>query len=275
MAWSVVGGKSGPRPAGQEPEALVEPVVQVGEDIEARRAAASSTASGTPSSLRQIDATSSAAGASRTRSSRGPGHARRRAGPRRSRQVLYRAALPVATTSAPAGKRARPYRSGSPAVASNWSLGQLRLSGSASSAAATITCSQLSNHQRSDRKGLRPAPPHDPLPASRTPKAVAKAAGNMGRGKRAPGRKDASRRSSATRRAATSSETGLPEPPGPTTVTNRRTAHERAPSACSFSRPTKLLGRVGRSPVTLARAASSGAKSRPDVRAFVDPLQGG
>ncbi len=65
-------------------------------------------------------------------------------------------------------------------------------------------------------------------------------------------------RSSASRAATSTARRVLPDPPAPVTVTRRQDRTSEPTSACSASRPTKLLRYVGRLLVS-STAASQGS----------------
>ena len=136
-------------------------------------------------------------------------------------------------------------RSGSRLVARTRTSSQACSRPAHSSAAAPITCSQLSSTSSSCRRAsTAPAPPAAGIPGcSRTPSATATADGTCA-GSRT-GASSASHTPSANR-AATRPATApasrvLPTPPGPVTVTSRCSSSRPATSRTAAARPTKLV----------------------------------
>jgi hypothetical protein len=259
------------------------------------RAAASSIASGSPSSRRQISTT--AVTLSWVTAKPGWTATARSAN---SRTTGWAMASPAEAPgsgrpSGGTGHRASPrIPSGSRLVASTRSLGQRPSRLSTSRAAASITCSQLSStssvwvaDSASTRRLIasRGMAGGSSNPTSRRPSALVTACGTS------PGSVTAASStshappgtSSAILAATVVASRVFPAPPGPTSVTRRPSLSCLSICACSCSRPTKLvratrrlprgrvpLGRSGtRSPRRTARCASrsSGPGSVPSSSA--------
>ena len=213
------------------------------------RAAASSIASGMPSSDRQIAATAAALAGRQREAGRGrrrPG--RRTAGPpppRTRRRTRRPAAGPA--------RRSRPP----PAAARGWwrsAAGPARRPAAAgqSRAQASSRCSQLSSASTSERGaqrvGERVERAGGPSPRRRRAADATRATTRSGLDTSASsdvaGAVGEARRPSAA--SARSARRVLPMPPGPVSVTIRPANTSLRSSSSSCSRPTKLFGSVGR-----------------------------
>ena len=210
------------------------------------RAAASSIASGSPSSLRQTCPTT---GAVSGVSSKPPSTAAAR-----SPNRITAGAPAIASGASPsAGTGSEPVRNtrspgtpnGSRLVASRRSSGQARRRSSASRAHASTRCSQLSSTSSSSdsRRRSRTSSSRSLCGRSRTPRTRATAlTTNCGSNTGARSTNQApSRVCPAVLAASSIASRVFPDPPAPVKVTRRAPASSAASSASSRSRPTKLV----------------------------------
>ena len=221
-----------------------------------RRAAASSSASGMPSSRAQTSATA-AAFCAVTRKS-GCAVAARSTNSRTASHRVSASAASAAGGSRGPGSDSEGTRKGvSPAtpsssrlVASTRTPGQPRRRASARRAAASTRCSQLSStrSRRLGRSASESVAARGRPASSRTPRAAATAWG--ARAGSARGASSTSHTPSgyagSTSAAARRARRVLPTPPAPVSVTRRWAPSSAATAASSRSRPTKLVSCRGR-----------------------------
>ena len=190
-----------------------------------------------------------------------PGRARRRGGPRRRVRSgagvgaeRRRSPWSVGTASGgPRTSRSPERRSGSRLVASTVSPGQAA-SRSATSGAASITCSKLSSTSRADRRrrARRQHVAERAVADLTHPEGAGDRRQRRGRARdtapRATNQTPSANASAAASAAARRASRVLPTPPGPVSVT-RRTSGRRSSSptaAISRSRPTSEVSGTGR-----------------------------
>ena len=241
---------------------IVESIGELGRRQRRVRAAASSIASGSPSSRRQIRARA-AAFPSRRRNRPHRGRARNEQADRsrRSNLVDGLSSRPVAPSSPANGQHtSSPRSSGWRVVTSMRSAGHSASRRSTTRADAASTCSQLS----SSSKPLAPdnirvaAASADSLPSSCNPSAVARASGTssaLAIADRSTNQTPSGKRAAAAL-ATCSARRVLPAPPGPFRVTRRLSSSCRWTSLSSCCRPMKLVrGRLSSVRVGIGGAA--------------------
>ena len=216
------------------------------------RAAASSMPRGRPSSSSQISSTT---GAPMLDSQPGTTW--------RARSVNRRAASDVSGRTG--YSCSPPMRSATRVVTSARERGDARRM-SATTGAPSIRCSKLSmtsSTDRSRRKSGRVSAALRSVPSNRPSVRATAARTSVASSRLASGTNHApSGNAAARRRAVSSARLDLPIPPGPVRVTSRPASSSSASSAISASRPTKLVIRSGRSPMTAAPVRSGGNSLR-------------
>ncbi len=224
-------------------------------DIISVLAAASSMASGIPSSRAQIRATLSAfAGVSTKCGWTRPARARNRRTASASATASNAAHSPLPGFGRPSGEMRQTcspeVRRGSWAVARTLSPGQSRRRPSTSRAQASIRCSQLSSRSSSCRPPMCPgsASATEVPYCSRSRSAVATSRDTWAGSVRAArlANQAPSGYSPSISRATSSASRVLPRPDAPVMVTSRACRRTAASSVSSGSRPTKLVSWTGR-----------------------------
>ena len=242
------------------------PAISAGRSA-ATRAAASSIASGIPSSRRQISPTAATFAGLREKSLRA---AAARWANRDIASLSATAAMPASGGGSDSGRSPNtcspPTPSGCWLVARTRTPGQPRRMSAASAAAAAARCSQLSSTSSSAllvRKNSTTLPAVDrpgrgrARSAAKTACAIASPSpAGCSSHSHAPSEKDGSRSA-----AACNASRVLPTPPGPVTVTSGDRAIAAASSASSPARPTNELSCTGRFPAN-ASSVRSGGNSR-------------